>query len=300
MEKALQGDPLSAPSAGSARRLAGDISGGHQGVISRASYWDTDPTCAGTPQRWDVTFPYYFTDGACETLVNPDDGQTYSTSGTCASATSFASNLYQGDSCAGTPVDTREVTDDAACRPNYDASYSYSYSYSFSYGDLDTYEKAGCDAIPADDVSATMTFYFGSDTCGDDDLKSYQVWHGGCVVQGDAEDLFQTSIKYSCDATDGFHVEWYMGTDCSGQLLQELSFYETDTCMPQGSLVSLKATCGCAAGVGCSSGVRMRRRRANRSSPQLSWPRRRSLSRCPQFPLPPHHPRHPRNLRVIS
>ena len=196
--------------------------------------------------RWDVEMPHVFTDGACESFTHPEDGQTYSTSSSCASATSFSSNFYSGGSCSGTPVETEEVTDDA-CAPKYDASYSYS----FSYGDLDGYAKWGCEAIPAADVSATVTFYLGSGSCDDSDAtaKNYQVYHGGCQLQSDPDDLIQMSLKYSCDATDGFHIEAYMNTDCSDSPFMEMTAFEVDTCN-QG----MKVTCGCAAGVGCSDG----------------------------------------------
>ena len=174
---------------------------------------------------------------ACESFTL--SGDTYSTRSTCASATSYSSNFYSGGSCDGTLFDTEEVTDDA-CAPNYDASYSYS----FSYGDLDGYAKWGCEAIPAADVAATVTFYWNSATCDDAAPKSYQLWHEGCQVQG------QTSVKYSCDATYGFHVDGYPSSDCSGSPTVTMTMFQVDTC-DQG----MKFTCGCAAGVGCSTSV---------------------------------------------
>ena len=195
--------------------------------------------------------PHVFTGGACESFTHPEDGQTYSTSSSCASATSFSSNFYSGGSCSGTPVETEEVTDDA-CAPKYDASYSYS----FSYGDLDGYAKWGCEAIPAADVSATVTFYLGSGSCDDSDatVKNYQVWRGGCDTQPNPSGIvYQTSTKYSCDATDGFYAEMYMNGDCSDSPFMKFTAFEVDTCTSQGGS-SMKVTCGCAAGVGCSEG----------------------------------------------
>ena len=130
------------------------------------------------------------------------------------------------------------MTDDT-CAPSYDASYSYS----FSYGDLDGYAKWGCDDIPAADVSATVTYSINSVTCDDAAPKNYQLWHAGCQVQG------QTSVKYSCDATDGFYGEAYTSSDCTGSPMAKVTLYPVDTC-DQG----MKVTCGCAAGVGCSDG----------------------------------------------
>jgi hypothetical protein len=238
VEQGVQGRaPAATAGAGRARRLAGSA---HAGVISRAVYPESDTTCATTPERWEVQMPHVFTDGACESFTL--DGQTSSTSSTCASATSFSSNHYSGGSCSGTPLETAEVTDDA-CAPTYDASYSYS----FSYGDLDGYAKWGCEAIPAADVAATATFYWGSDTCDDAAPKNYQVWHGGCQTSSDPDDL---SVKYSCDATDGFHADGYTSSDCSGSPVANMTMFPVDTCN-QG----LKVTCGCAAGVGCSTSV---------------------------------------------
>ena len=236
VEQGVQGRaPAATAGAGGARRLAGSA---HAGVISRAVYPESDTTCATTPMRWDVEMPHVFTDGECESFTL--DGQTYSTRSTCASATSFSSNFYQGSSsCSGTPVETEEVTDDA-CAPSYDASYSYS----FSYGDLDGYAKWGCEAIPAADVAATVTYHIDSATCDDAAPKNYQLWHAGCQVQG------QTSVKYSCDATYGFHVDGYTSSDCSGSPTVTMTMFQVDTC-DQG----MKFTCGCAAGVGCSTSV---------------------------------------------
>ena len=245
MEQGVQGRaPAATAGAGGARRLAGSA---HAGVISRAVYPESDTTCATTPMHWDVAMPHVFTDGECESFTL--NGDTLSTRSTCASATSYSSNFYSGGSCDGTLFDTEEVTDDA-CAPNYDASYSYS----FSYGDLDGYAKWGCEAIPAADVSATVTFYLGSGSCDDSDAtaKNYQVWHGGCQLGSDPDDLIQMSLKYSCDATDGFHIEAYMNTDCSDSPFMEMTAFEVDTCN-QGSS-SMKVTCGCAAGVGCPAG----------------------------------------------
>ena len=244
VEQGVQGRaPAATAGAGGARRLAGSD---HVGVISRAVYPESDTTCATTPMRWEVEMPHVFTDGECESFTL--DGQTYSTRSTCASATSYSSNFYSGSSCSGTPWDTEEVTDDA-CAPVYDASYSYS----FSYGDLDGYAKWGCEAIDPADVSATITFHLDSVTCDDAAPKNYQVWHGGCQTQSDPDDLIQVSLKYSCDATDGFHVEGYMNADCSDSPFMEMAAWEVDTCTSQGG-ISIKATCGCAAGVGCSEG----------------------------------------------
>ena len=246
VEKGWQGAALSssapASAGGSARRLAGG--GGHVGVISRAHYPENDPTCATKPLRWDVIAPHHFTGGACESIMH--EGLPFSTRGSCSSATSFSSNFYQGSLCSGTPLETKEVTNDD-CAPSYDASYSYS----FSYGDLDGYGKLGCPAIPAADVAATTTYYFGSGTCADSDdqLKSYQVWHAGCYLQSEPDDPVQISMKYSCDAKDGFHIEMYMNADCSDSPMMEMTAFEVDTCN-QG----MKVTCGCAAGVGCSDG----------------------------------------------
>ena len=108
VEQGVQGRaPAATAGAGGARRLAGSD---HVGVISRAVYPESDTTCATTPMRWEVQFPHLFTDGECESFTL--DGQTYSTRSTCASATSFSSNAYQGSSsCSGTPVETEEVTD---------------------------------------------------------------------------------------------------------------------------------------------------------------------------------------------
>ena len=236
VDKGWQGAALSssapASAGGSARRLAGG--GGHVGVISRAHYPEDDPTCATQPLRWDVIAPHHFTGGACESIMH--EGLPFSTRGSCSSATSFSSNFYQGSLCTGTPLETKEVTDDV-CAPVYDASYSYS----FSYGDLDGYAKWGCEAINPADVSATITFYLDSVTCDDAAPKNYQVWHGGCQVQG------QNSVKYSCDATMGFHGEAYTSSDCTGSPMAKVTLFPVDTCN-QG----MKATCGCAAGVGCS------------------------------------------------
>ena len=245
VDKGWQGAALSssapASAGGSARRLAGG--GGHVGVISRAHYPENDPTCATQPLRWDVIAPHHFTGGACESIMH--EGLPFSTRGSCSSATSFSSNLYQGSLCSGTPLETEEVTDDV-CAPVYDASYSYS----FSYGDLDGYAKWGCEAINPADVSATITFYLDSVTCDDAAPKNYQVWHGGCQLQSDPDDPIRMSVKYSCDATDGFHVEAYMNDDdCSDSPMMEMTVLEVDTCN-QG----MKVTCGCAAGVGCSDG----------------------------------------------
>ena len=246
VEQGVQGRaPAATAGAGRARRLAGSA---HAGVISRAVYPESDTTCATTPMRWEVEMPHVFTDGECESFTL--GGQTLSTRSTCASATSYSSNLYSGGSCSGTLFDTEEVTDDA-CAPNYDASNSYSYSYSFSYGesDLDGYAKWGCPDIPAADVAATVTFYIGSGTCNDadDQLKNYQVWRGGCAPQGDGT----TARIVSCDA-DAVHIQIYPNSDCSGSPYEEFTWLETDTCT-QGSS-SMKVTCGCAAGVGCSDG----------------------------------------------
>ena len=240
VEQGVQGRaPAATAGAGGARRLAGSA---HAGVISRAVYPESDTTCATTPMRWDVEMPHVFTDGECESFTH--DGQTLSTRSSCASATSFSSNFYQGSSCSGTPLETEEVTDDV-CAPVYDASYSYS----FSYGDLDGYAKWGCEAINPADVSATITFHLDSVTCDDAAPKNYQVWHGGCQTQSDPDDLIQVSLKYSCDATDGFRVKFYTNADCSGSPNAEVTAFQADTCN-QG----MKVTCGCAAGVGCSDG----------------------------------------------
>ena len=252
VDKGWQGAALSssapASAGGSARRLAGG--GGHVGVISRAHYPEDDPTCATQPLRWDVIAPHHFTGGACESIMH--EGLPFSTRGSCSSATSFSSSIYQGSLCSGTPLDTKEVTS-GDCAPNYEASYSYS----FSYGDLDGYGKLGCPAIPAADVAATTTYYFGSGTCadGDDKLKSYQVWHGGCYLQSEPDDPVQISVKYSCDAKDGFHVEGYTSSDCTGTPLLQLMALETGTCTNMNEQSSFKVICGCAADVGCSDVV---------------------------------------------
>ena len=168
VEQGVQGRaPAATAGAGRARRLAGSA---HAGVISRAVYPESDTTCATTPMRWDVEMPHVFTDGECESFTL--GGQTLSTRSTCASATSYSSNLYSGGSCSGTLFDTEEVTDDA-CAPNYDASYSYS----FSYGDQDGYARWGCEAIPAADVAATVTYHMDSAACDDAAPKNYQLWH---------------------------------------------------------------------------------------------------------------------------
>ena len=235
VEQGVQGRaPAATAGSGGARRLAGSA---HAGVISRAVYPDSDTTCATTPMRWDVEMPHVFTNGECESFTL--NGDTLSTRSTCASATSYSSNFYSGGSCDGTLFDTEEVTDDA-CAPNYDASYSYS----FSYGDLDGYAKWGCEAIPAADVSATITYHINSVTCDDAAPKNYQVWHAGCQPQG------QTSVKYTCDATDGLRVKFYTNADCSGSPNAEVTAFQADTCN-QG----MKVTCGCAADVGCSTSV---------------------------------------------
>ena len=241
VEQGVQGRaPAATAGAGGARRLAGSA---HAGVISRAVYPESDTTCATTPMRWDVEMPHVFTNGECESFTL--NGDTLSTRSTCASATSYSSNFYSGGSCSGTPMETEEVTDDA-CAPNYDASnsYSYSYSFSFSYGDLDGYAKWGCEAIPAADVAATATFYIDSVTCDDAAPKNYHLWHAGCQVQG------PISVKYSCDAYDGFHADGYTSSDCSGSPVANMTMFPVDTCN-QG----MKFTCGCAAGVGCSTSV---------------------------------------------
>ena len=93
-----------------------------------------------------------------------------------------------------------------------------------------------------------MTFYWGSVTCDDAAPKNYQVWHGGCQTSSDPDDPIQVSVKYSCDATDGFHIEMYMNADCSDSPMMEMTALEVDTCN-QGLMV----TCGCAAGVGCAA-----------------------------------------------
>ena len=222
------------------------------GVISKAVYPDTDPTCSGPPVHWIVEAPNFNTDGACQSLTHPEDGQTYSQSGSCASATSFSSNLYQGDSCSGSQVGTWEKTDDD-CVPIYDASSSYSYSYSYPYGDLDGYAKWGCPDIPAADVAATLTFYHGSDTCNDadDQPKNYQITNGACVPEYESPYGGTTARTFTCDA-DGVHMQYYPNGDCSGSPDGDFTWLETDTCTSYGGS-SMKATCGCAAGVGCST-----------------------------------------------
>ena len=94
VEQGVQGRaPATTAGAGRARRLAGSA---HAGVISRAVYPESDTTCATTPERWEVEMPHIFTDGECESFTHFEDGQTYSTRSTCASATSFSSNFYSG------------------------------------------------------------------------------------------------------------------------------------------------------------------------------------------------------------
>ena len=237
VEQGVQGRaPAATAGAGRARRLAGSA---HAGVISRAVYPESDTACATTPVRWDVEMPHVFTNGECESFTL--NGDTLSTRSTCASATSYSSNFYSGGSCSGTPMETEEVTDDA-CAPVYDASYSYSYSY----GDLDGYAKWGCEAIPAADVAATMTFYIDSVTCDDAAPKNYQLWHGGCQTPP-RPDL---SVKYSCDATDGFHADGYTSAPARGSPVANMTMFPVAPCN-QG----MKFTCGCAAGVGCSTSV---------------------------------------------
>ena len=110
---------------GSARRLAG---GSHVGVISSAIY-PNDPDCRSghddptRPWLWSVDPFSVNTNGACESFTI--EGQTYSTSGSCASATSFSSSTYQGSSCSGTPLDTKEANNE--CKADYHVDYSYSY-----------------------------------------------------------------------------------------------------------------------------------------------------------------------------
>ena len=102
VEQGVQGRaPAATAGAGGARRLAGSA---HAGVISRAVYPESDTTCSTTPMRWDVEMPHVFTDGECESFTL--GGQTLSTRSTCASATSYSSNLYSGGSCSGTLFDT--------------------------------------------------------------------------------------------------------------------------------------------------------------------------------------------------
>ena len=70
-------------------------------------------------------------------------------------------------------------------------------------GDISGYTKAGCDAIPAGDVSATMTLYHNTGTCNEspDDPKSYVLLLGKSC---DAEGGYASEIR--CDAENGLHV----------------------------------------------------------------------------------------------
>ena len=237
---------------GSARRLAG---GSHVGVISRATYPDNDPDCATRPLRWDVMPSPVNTNGACESFSV--EGQTYSTSGSCASATSFSSNFYQGSSCSGTPQ-TTEVTNNE-CKVDYHDEYSYSYSYSF--GDDRGYYILGCPDIPEADVEATTTFYHpDSGTCDDANALHYMVWAKGCILVSQPDDLIKVFAKFSCDANVGLRHEFFIqNSDCTGAPFQTSVWEDmgtTDTCLSLAEPNSWKKiVCGCAAGVGCSTSV---------------------------------------------
>ena len=120
-------------------------------------------------------------------------------------------------------------------------------------GDISGYTKAGCDAIPAGDVSATATLYHNSGTCDEspDDPKSYQILLGKTC---DAEGGYASEIR--CDAENGLHVAMWMGDKCTGDPTMEFTIFDTNDCMKQSDMVtcgskdvSMQITCGCAAGV---------------------------------------------------
>ena len=123
-------------------------------------------------------------------------------------------------------------------------------------GDISGYTKAGCDAIPAGDVSATATLYHNTGTCDEspDDPKSYQLILGKSC---DAEGGYASEIR--CDAENGLHVAMWMGDKCTGDPTMEFTIFDTNDCMKQSDMVtcgskdvSMQFTCGCAAGAGCS------------------------------------------------
>ena len=120
-------------------------------------------------------------------------------------------------------------------------------------GDINGYTKAGCDAIPAGDVSATMTLYHNTGTCDEspDDPKSYQLILGKSC---DAEGGYASEIR--CDAENGVHIAMWMGDECTGDPAMEFSIFEANDCTKQSDMVtcgskdvSMQFTCGCAAGV---------------------------------------------------
>ena len=120
-------------------------------------------------------------------------------------------------------------------------------------GDINGYTKAGCDAIPAGDVSATATLYHNTGTCDEspDDPKSYQLILGKSC---DAEGGYASEIR--CDAENGLHVAMWMGDKCTGDPAMEFSIFDTNDCTKQSDMVtcgskdvSMQITCGCAAGV---------------------------------------------------
>ena len=120
-------------------------------------------------------------------------------------------------------------------------------------GDISGYTKAGCDAIPAGDVSATATLYHNTGTCDEspDDPKSYQLILGKSC---DAEGGYASEIR--CDAENGLHVAMWMGDKCTGDPTMEFTIFDTNDCMKQSDMVtcgskdvSMQITCGCAAGV---------------------------------------------------
>ena len=123
-------------------------------------------------------------------------------------------------------------------------------------GDISGYTKAGCEAIPAGDVSATMTLYHNSGTCNEspDDPKSYVLLLG---TSCDAEGGYASEIR--CDAENGVHVAMWVGDECNGDPKLEYSIFEANDCTKQSDMVtcgskdvSMQFTCGCAAGAGCS------------------------------------------------
>ena len=120
-------------------------------------------------------------------------------------------------------------------------------------GDISGYTKAGCDAIPAGDVSATATLYHNTGTCDEspDDPKSYQLILGKSC---DAEGGYASEIR--CDAENGLHVAMWYGDKCTGDPTMEFTIFDTNDCMKQSDMVtcgskdvSMQITCGCAAGV---------------------------------------------------
>ena len=219
VEQGVQGRaPAATAGAGGARRLAGSD---HVGVISRAVYPESDTTCATTPMRWDVEMPTF-----SRTANARASRLTGTHSRPAARAPRRRASPAVLPGAAPAPArrfDTTEVTDDA-CAPNYDASYSY--SYSFSYGDLDGYAKWGCEAIPAADVAATVTFY-GLRRARRRRAQELPTLARGLPRFKDR----RLSVKYSCDATYGFHVEGYTSSDCSGSPTATMTLFQVDTCI---------------------------------------------------------------------